>query len=213
MTADAPKDAVNLTRAFDEEQLEGARIYAEALLNAADKEGVSEEALRELTEIREDILERYPAFAALLVSNSLSIDRRDTILGDALGGRALPVVERFLRVLNRHNRLELVGPILILANQLLDRRLNRRPVLVKSAVALDDGQVEALRGRLAPLLAGATPILTIEVDPALIGGIVVQIGDDLYDMSVRSRLTKLRKQLVEAKFREIRGQGSSFVSA
>lgn len=213
MSDEAPKDPNSQLKAFDEDQLEGARVYAEALLNAAEKDGKADEALAELAEIREDILDRFPAFSSMLTSTSLSVDRRDALLTDALGGRALPVVENFLRVLNRHNRLDLIGPIIDQATALLDRRRNRRPVTVRSAVPLDDAQIEAVRGRLGSLLGGATPLLKLEVDPELIGGVVIQVGDDLYDMSVRSRLTKLRKQLVEVKAREIRGQGAAFLSA
>lgn len=213
MSDESPKEPLGPPHAFDEDQLEGARVYAEALINAAEKDGKADEALQELAEVREDIFGRFPEFAAMLASTSVSVERRDGLLKETLGGRALPVVENFLRVLNRHNRLDLLGPIVDQATALLDRRRNRRPVTVRSAVPLDDVQIEAVRGRLGSILAGATPLVKLEVDPALIGGLVIQIGDDLYDMSVRSRLAKLRKQLVEVKAREIRGQGAAFLSA
>jgi len=108
----------------------------------------------------------------------------------------LPTVVRFLRVLNRHGRLGLLATVTRQARATLDRRNNRKPVTVRSAVSLDEGQQSALRDRLASMLQ-ATPVITLEVDPSLIGGLVVQVGDEVYDASVRNRLQQLRGRLTE----------------
>jgi F-type H+-transporting ATPase subunit delta len=76
-------------------------------------------------------------------------------------------------------------------------------------VPLDDVQREALRERLGRMLA-ATPLVTYEVDPALLGGLVVQVGDDVYDASVRSRLEQLRHRLIEGKTHEIQSRRDQF---
>ena len=75
-------------------------------------------------------------------------------------------------------------------------RQNRRRVSVRSAVPLTDAQRAALEDSLARSL-GATPILTAAVDPALLGGLVVQVGDVVYDGSVRNRLEQLRHRLIQ----------------
>ena len=76
---------------------------------------------------------------------------------------------------------------------------------VRSAVPLDDGQRSALEARLAGLIGGK-PQLKLVVDPALIAGLVVQVGDDVYDASVRTRLTRLRDRLIERKSHEIQSR-------
>jgi F-type H+-transporting ATPase subunit delta len=68
---------------------------------------------------------------------------------------------------------------------------------------------DALRDTLARTLA-ATPVLKLEVDPSLIGGLVVQVGDDVYDASVRSRLEQLRNRLLEGKTHEIQSRRDHF---
>ncbi len=59
-------------------------------------------------------------------------------------------------------------------------------------------------------MLGANPILNIVVDPALIGGLVVQVGDDVYDASVRNRLEQIRQRLIASKLREIQSHRDQF---
>jgi F-type H+-transporting ATPase subunit delta len=194
---------------FDDQLPEVTRSYAEALLGAAENAGQADAVLDELDEVVSDVLRDHPRFAAILASPTLPAEQKDRILTETLEGRAHPMVVRFLRVLNRHGRLGQVGPIARAARALWDRKQNRRPVLVRSAVALDDAQREALRERIGRMIA-ATPVLTFEVDPALIGGLVVQVGDDVYDASVRSRLQQLRHRLIEGKTHEIQSRRDQF---
>ena len=56
----------------------------------------------------------------------------------------------------------------------------------------------------------ATPVITLEVDPSLIGGLVVQVGDEVYDASVRTRLEQLRGRLIERKTHEIQSRRDHF---
>ncbi len=71
------------------------------------------------------------------------------------------------------------------------------------------GPADALRDRLAAM-TGSTPILHLTVDPSLLGGLVVQVGDHLYDSSVRQRLEQLRKRLIEGKRHEIQSRRDHF---
>ena len=73
------------------------------------------------------------------------------------------------------------------------RRIGR--VVVKSAIALSDDQLAGLKKTLAESL-NKEPVLNLRVDPELLGGLVVQVGDKVYDTSVRSRLEALRNQLM-----------------
>jgi len=192
---------------FDEIAPELTRNYAEALLNASGAE--VDAVIAELEEIRADVLQAQPGFASILASPSIAIDKKDRILTDTFEGRAMPTVVRFLRVLNRHGRLGLLSSITRQARATLDRRQNRKPVTVRSAVPLDEGQQASLRDRLASMIH-ATPVITLEVDPSLIGGLVVQVGDDVYDASVRNRLERLRGRLIERKTHEIQSRRDHF---
>ena len=181
---------------FDEAEADLARTYASALLAAVGDDAGA--VLDELGEILADVVRGQPQFAELMTGPTLTEPDRDRILVELFGGRALPPVVNLLRVLNRHGRIGLLAPILTQARDAWDRKQGRRPVTVRSAVPLDDAQRRALEGRLSDLI-GATPVLTLEVDPSLIAGLVVQVGDDVYDASVRTRLRRLRDRLIERK--------------
>jgi F-type H+-transporting ATPase subunit delta len=197
MTA-APKPDPDLVAGtvFDESTGEVARNYADALLAALGDDAGP--ALDELDEIVADVVHSQPRFAELMASPSLGTADRDRILVELFDGKANPILVNFLRVLNRHGRINLLATIAGRARAEWDRKQGRRPVTVKSAVPLDDAQRGALEGRLSKLI-GATPVLTLEVDPSLIAGLVVQVGDDVYDASVRTRLRRLRDRLIERK--------------
>jgi F-type H+-transporting ATPase subunit delta len=206
---EARSDAFEQEAVLGDEAIALARRYAEALVDAAQKEGQADAALDELAEIESDVLAEFPGFARVLASDRVPATEKDRILTDVFEGRASSLVLRFLRVLNRHGRLGLLGPIIREARAIWDRRNRRIPVSVRSAVALDDSQMQALSDRLQRLVAG-TPILTATIDPGLIGGLVVQVGDQLYDGSVKSRLALLRHRLIEGKTHEIQSRRDQF---
>jgi F-type H+-transporting ATPase subunit delta len=186
-----------------------ARRYAEALINAAQQEGPVEPVLEEFAEIDRDVLQAHPRFAEILASGRVAVSEKDRILLELFDNRASSLVLRFLRVLNRHERLGLLRQVIREARAIWDQRNHRIPVRVQSAVELDDNQLNALRDRLGRM-TGATPILNVSTDPSLIGGLVVQIGDLRYDASVKNRLVQLRQRLIEGKTHEIQSRRDQF---
>lgn len=186
-----------------------ARRYAVALVDAASQEGQVDAALEELSEVEADVFGRFPRFADMLGSERVPAAERDRILNEVFGGRVSDVVLRFLRVLDRRGRLGLLRPIVAEARTIWDRRNRRIPVSVRSAVPLEEAQIQGLRDRLQGLVSG-TPILSLSTDPSLIGGLVVQVGDQTYDASVKSRLAQLRHRLIEGKTHEIQSRRDQF---
>ncbi len=193
------------TAPADDARAEVARRYAEALISAAEKEGAVEAVLAELAEIERDVLKAHPGFAQILASSRVSASRKDKILIDVFASLASNLVTRFLRVLNRHDRLDMLELVVREARAVWDRRNRRIPIRVLSAVPLEENQLQTLRDRLTKL-TGANPILQVSIDPDLIAGLVVQVGDNRYDASARSRLAQLRQRLIEGKTHEIQSR-------
>lgn len=191
---------------------QAARSYAQALLGAAEGAGRVAEVLDDLDELIADVWQARPEFARLLRSPTLATTEKDRILAEAFEGRAEPLLVRFLRVLNRHGRLDLLAAIAAQARSEWERRHGRRRVTVRSAVPLDEDQVLALRETLVGIVR-AEPEMRFEVDPALLGGLVVQVGDDLYDGSIRSRLQRVHRRLLEQKMSELRRNRDAFTIA
>ena len=192
-----------------DETTELARRYAEALIGAAEKEGGVDPLLEELAEIETDVLKAFPQFALLLASPRVSTAHKDQVVTEVFGKGASSLVVRFLRVLNRHERLGMLAVVAREARAIWDRRNHKIPVHVRTAVPLDEKQLETLRDRLAAF-TGATPILLVSTNPDLIGGLVVQVGDHRYDASVKNRLAQLRQRLIEGKMHEIQSRRDQF---
>jgi F-type H+-transporting ATPase subunit delta len=192
-----------------ETTVEVARRYALALVDAATRQGAVDSVLDELGQIQRDVLKAFPRFAEVFVSPRVSPSKKDKMLVDIFGSRASDLVLRFLRVLNRHERLGLFDVVVREARSTWDLRNKRIPVTVRSAVPIGENQLSALRDRLARL-TGATPVLQVSIDPDLIGGLVVQFGDQRYDLSVKSSLAKLHRRLIEGKTHEIQSRRDQF---
>ena len=92
-------------------------------------------------------------------------------------------------------RVSLVPAIVGEYGRLLDRHRGIAAAVVTSAAPLSAEETEAIAARVASL-AGTTVSLRTAVDPALIGGVTVRIGDRLIDASVRGRLERLRDRIV-----------------
>ncbi len=129
------------------------RSYSEALVNAAEKTGQVDEILDDLDAIFNEALGPGTDFAAVLASPLVSPADKDRTLVAVFEGRVQPTVLNFLRVLNRHGRLGSLAAIARAARALWDKRQNRRPVLVRTAVPLDEAQQDALRDHLGRMLA------------------------------------------------------------
>ncbi len=173
-----------------------ARVYAEALLDAGDKRNQTDLVLEELSSLVEDVFGADPQFEAFLASGAISRKPKAEVIHRAFDGKASDLFRNFLLVLNEHQRLDLLRGILRAARELYDERAGRLPVLVTSAAPLPDDQRERLLQELRRKYQ-KEPVITLRVDPALLGGFVVRVGDWLYDASVRRRLENVRKQLIE----------------
>lgn len=204
------QEAARQQTVLDDSVSGGARAYAEAILNISMREGTAETVVGELDAVAHEVLEQHPNLAAVLGSPGIAASEKDRILLNLFEGRVHPTLLRFLRLLNRNGRLGILGPIARQARELWNRRLNRRDVSVISAVPLDEAQREQVRARLAGLVR-AEPIVRFEVDPTLLGGLIVRVGDDLYDSSLRSQLNRMRKSLVEQRGREVRARLSQAI--
>jgi F-type H+-transporting ATPase subunit delta len=181
---------------FDDATQHVAHVYAEAFLNAAEKAGQTDELLAELDGMVRDVLPRDRYLGAFLSSRAIGRERKAKVLRDALHGRASDLLLRFLLVLNQHDRLDALRPIAAEVHELHNQRTGRVRVEVRSAVALPEDQQEKLRQELRAVFK-KEPILSTAVDPDLLGGLTVQVGDVLYDASVRARLQRIRNQLIE----------------
>ena len=191
-----------------------AKSYAIAFLDAARGQGTDaaaaeQDALGGLTSLVDDVLTPNPKFEDLLTSPLTGRDNQLGMIERTIKPQASPVLGRFLDVLAQHGRLELLRPILSAAWEEHERRIGQRRVIVRSATELSDEQLAAIKTRINESV-DFEPVLIPEVDPSLIGGLVIQVGDTVYDSSLRSRLRSLRSRLRERFTHEIQSGRDRF---
>ena len=167
-----------------------ARRYAEALLALATDD-------RAVGEIRSSLEKLPPVFDRVTIAGlrdpSVPMKQRVEALSSAL--KAEPdVVRSLLVLLLEGDRIGLVPQIALAFGDLVDQREGIAKARITTAVALDDAARRELVRRLERE-SGRKLRATFAVDPALIGGAKVQIGDHLIDSSVRAKLTALGRQL------------------
>jgi len=177
-----------------------AKIYAVAYLDAAGQDGAA--ATEELTSFVNDVLGAQSEFDQLLRGTSLGQDDKLRLIDRVVSGRATPLFTNFLRVLARHDRLSLLAGIRNLVETEFERRSGRRRVSVTSATTLSGETLDSIRSALRTSLA-IEPILETRVDAALVGGLVVRVGDTVYDGSIKTQVKQLRARLRERCLNEI----------
>jgi F-type H+-transporting ATPase subunit delta len=176
-----------------------ARVYAEALYNAAAKQGKVETVLQQLETLVNQVFDAEPYLEKALASGAVRRDRKRSAINRAFGGSADPLVVDFLQVLNNHDRLGLTRAIASAFHELNDEHKRHLRVRVGVAVPLTSQEEERLKAELRAHY-NLDPILNVTVDPDLLGGIVVQVGDWVIDRTVKSRLERLRNQLMAGSY-------------
>lgn len=171
-----------------------ARNYAEALLEAAAALDRVEPFGR-LMDAVAGAIAADESIAAVLESPRVAKSVKSRLLADALEGEAEPQFVRFLQAVVRRGRQGLIGDIAREYQALVDLKQNR----VHAGVTLATEPDDALQGRIVERL---TAMLGKEVrahfrsDTAILGGVVIRIGDRVYDGSLKRRLSVLQRRML-----------------
>ena len=193
---------------LDENELVVAGVYARALLALAVDRNEADQVETELAELA-GMLAVNDEFANYLASPLVEVETRGAALDRALLGQASELVVNTLQVMNGKGRLALL-PALAEAYRLENEgRRGEVDVEVTTAVELTD----ELRRRItaaASRFAGRTARLIETVEPALLGGLVLKVGDRKVDSSLARRLHDARQDLFDRASHELHGEKSYF---
>ncbi|MFM1996176.1 MAG: hypothetical protein RLZZ111_563 [Planctomycetota bacterium] len=173
-----------------------AKIYAQAIIEAAEAAGCRAKVLDELAALAREVLPQVPEAVTVFGSPKIAPDEKDRIIDRLADGRLSPTTTNALHVLARHGRLGLLAAVVDAAERLADERDGRCQAVFTTAVPLDAAEQarivaeaeKALSASLKPRFA---------VDPDIIGGLVVRVGDTIYDQSVATGLARLGGRLQE----------------
>ena len=170
-----------------------ARNYAEALFALGEGSGQTAR-YADLIDALAGAVETTPEVQGVLMSPRLPKAAKARLLGAALSDAPREFV-LFLQALVKRGRQQLLRPSAAEYLALLDIKLNR----VRAGVTLARPADEALRRSIAEALSrqlGKEVLPSFSVDPEILGGSIVRVGERIHDGSLRRRLTKLRRHLL-----------------
>ncbi len=173
-----------------------ARNYAEALLETAQRAGVVERC-GELIDAVAGVLAADPKLRGVFESPRVPKAVKQRMVARALKRVAPPPFIRFLQAVVQRGRQGLLADMAEEYEQLVDRHLHRVHAVVSTARPVDDKLAAAIQSRLSRVFA-QTVLPHYRTEPALLGGIVVRVGDRVFDGSLRRKLKLLRNRMLHA---------------
>jgi F-type H+-transporting ATPase subunit delta len=182
--------------------------YAKALLGASGSDN-TDQVVEELESLVADVLDKIPGVGDLMSSLRIDAAEKSQMIDRLFGGRCSDGLIKFLKVLNRHGRLDCIRHVAKAARKGINQKHGRIAVNVTTAEPID-GDVtnriaDVLRGRLQSEVD-----VSCSVDSRIIGGLVVKVGDKVFDGSVANKLARLRTDAIGQTVRQLRGSLDRF---
>jgi F-type H+-transporting ATPase subunit delta len=172
-----------------------AQVYARALFEVADERGILDDVHEQLGQFADAVHDNRDV-AVFLFSPYFSTEEKKDGLTRMISG-ADPAFVNFLEALVERHRTPAIFRIRARYEELWDEAKRLLPVEVTSAVELDEKTVKSIGDRIGEQ-TGRTVELASHVDPDILGGIVLRVGNFVLDASIKNRLDQLRKQVAQA---------------
>ena len=172
-----------------------ARVYAQSLFEVAKEHGVLDDVREQLGQFADAVNESRD-LQVFLFSPYFSSQEKKEGIGKIVDGADERVL-RFLELLAERHRMPAIFRIRRRIDKLWAEENQLLEVTVSSAVELDEKTVKGI-GKQIEKQTGRKVDLTARVEPDLIGGLVLRVGNMVMDASVRARLERLRKQVAKA---------------
>lgn len=171
-----------------------ARVYARSLFEVALEQGKLDELREQLAQFA-DALNDQRELAVFFFSPYFSTEEKQDALARLLDG-ADESFMNFLELLIENHRMPVIFRLRHEYERLWDEENRTLPVEITSAIELDQATTESL-GRTIGERAGRKVTLAARVDPDILGGIVVRVGNSILDASIRNRLEQLRRHVAQ----------------
>jgi F-type H+-transporting ATPase subunit delta len=207
VTAEHARAAAQLEADVGAEHI--ADVYAKALLAATERAGQTAAIVDEFDAVMAEVIGGFPKLEAVLDSILVLPEEKATLLDKTLGGRVSPLLVNFLKVVARHGRLDCLRAIHCQTHAAYDKLRNRIPVRLTTAEPVSADMAAKIVNDLRGKLEGE-PIVEQIVDPSLIGGAVLRVGDIIYDGSIANQLQNLRQKMSDRSVHEIQSGRNRF---
>ena len=171
-----------------------AQVYGRSLFQVALEHGRLDELREQLGQFA-DALDQHRELAVFFFSPYFSSQEKRDALDTLLDG-ADEIFINFLALLIENHRMPVIFRIRQEYERLWDEENRTLPVQITSAIALDDATTKSL-GRTIGERAGRKVTLAARVDPDILGGIIIRVGNSILDASIRNRLEQLRRHVAQ----------------
>jgi F-type H+-transporting ATPase subunit delta len=196
--------------ALDGDEQQVGMLYAKALLGAAGSD--TDAIVSQLEAVVKECFDRFPAFEQALGSPNIAQEEKEAMLDRIFGGKVHKLLLNFVKVLCRRGRAGSLRAVQVTASLLRDEQLGRLHVQVISALPLSDAQRSAIGAQLKTAF-GKEAVLEEKTDSALLGGVILRIGDKVYDGSVQGKLQQMRQTVLSGVQRSMRNSFDSLISS
>lgn len=177
---------------FDSEQQHIGEVYAKALLNAAKAENKIDKVADELTSLVGDVFAAQPAFEFVLANPKMPVEDKMALIDRVFGKSMDSTLVKFLKVLCRRQRMNSIRAIQKSVSELRDEIAGVIRVTVTVSSPMSAATQTALVAKLKQTFRKDVRMVT-ELDPSILGGLIVRVGDTVFDGSVDGQLNLLRK--------------------
>lgn len=188
---------------YSDKELAIARVYAAAMIQQAQKLGEVDVLHRELQDLA-GRLDEDELLRAIMTTPTVDAGKRTAMIERMFRTRYSDVFVDSLQVLNRKGRLDVIAAVCEAFREARDDLQGRIQILVRSAAPISEQSRDRILSILERVTGKSTEMIET-VDPAILGGLVIQVSDRKLDTSVLRKLAILRQQLLERASREIHG--------
>lgn len=196
---------------FDDESMHVGQVYAKALLGAAESSGSVDETANQFQSLVLDVLDKQPALETALANPKLAAEEKVRILDKVFAGKMDRTLLTFLKVVVTRGRFGAIRSIYQSVVRLRDEAVGRLRIIVTTAEALDAAAVQSLTTKLREIFKTEVVVST-KVDASVLGGLLIRVGDVVFDGSVDGQLKQLRKATIAKAEQVIRDKLSSLAS-
>lgn len=187
-------------------------VYAKALIGATEKSKTTDTVVQELDSLVQDVLQRLPKYEATLSSPRVSFENKESLLDRAFRGKMSPQLLTFLKVLCRHGRFNAIRAVRQAAQKIVNELRGRVEVIVTTAEPMSSATRDLIVGKLKTALRRDIDLHTA-VNPELLGGLMIRVGDTVYDGTLANELARLRNELVATASAQMRSEADRFAVA
>lgn len=168
--------------------------YAAALFEIAEGKDCLDETLAEITAFTQAI-KQNPVVRQLVLNSAIGAQEKESFLEKILGGKSSELLIHFLKVLLNRKRFSDLSDIQVEFQRMCEKKQGLKEVSVVSAVPLSDSFKDRLTAHLGKTLGTKIRMLS-EVNPKILGGIILRFGHHQYNASYRHRLETIRQRLL-----------------